>query len=173
MPSAASINFAGRLEVVDRIVEAYGLLGRRQRPALVKAGIVFLSAATEAFIEELYQEAAFRIFAGMSEKEFKALFALTSERLHNASVMKTELLYINLGMRGALRGLSWQGFANEKLRREWDAFFTMRNRVVHGANVSVPFSHLRRWRVIIETVVPIFEEKVANHTEVLTHRRPW
>lgn len=172
MPSAARADLAVRLEAVDRIVEAHGLLGRRHRGALVNAAVVFLAAATEAFIEELYQEAAYRVFAGMSNREFSALFEQTSRRLHNASVVKIELLYFNLGMRWALRGLSWRGFSNETLRENWDDFFTTRNRVAHGARITVPLAALNRWRNMLERFVPIFEGKVATHIAKITQIPP-
>src|SRR5262245_3471246 len=121
MPSAARADFEVRVEVVDRIVEAHGLLGRRHRPALINAGIIFLAAATEAFVEELFEEAARAIFTRMTPRQFDTLFRATSERLHTANVLNTELLYFNLGMPGALAGVSWRRFSNERLREDWDA----------------------------------------------------
>lgn len=172
MPSAARDDFATRLDFVDRIIEAHSLLPRRHHMALVNAGVVFLAAATEAFIEELYEEAAGLIFAGMTEKEFKALFKATSERFHTASVQNTEFLYFNLGMAWALNGLSWRSFSNATLRKVWTEFFETRNRVAHGAHVPVTVAKLHRWRNMLERFVPLFEQKVATHVETMSKRRP-
>ena len=58
MSSAARINFEARLEAVDRLSEARKELSRRFREPLINASVVFLAAATEAFLEDLYEEAA-------------------------------------------------------------------------------------------------------------------
>ena len=109
MSSAARINFEARLEAVDRLSEARKELSRRFREPLINASVVFLAAATEAFLEDLYEEAAALIFSGMTAGEYKNLFEETSKRFHTASVAKTEFLYFHLDMEWAFKGLNWLG----------------------------------------------------------------
>jgi hypothetical protein len=170
MASVAQLNFGVRLDSVDRIIEAQTHLSRRFRTDIVNSGVVFLAAATEAFLEEIYKEAAELIFSGMTEKEFKAFFEATVKKFHNASLIKTELLYFNLGLAWALQGISWPGFSNQHFRESWESFFTTRNRLVHGALIAVPLSDLRRWRNMVERFVPLFENRLEGHVLATTNR---
>ena len=156
------MNFEARLEAVDRLAEARKELTGRFQVPLVNAGAVFLAAATEAFVEELYKEAVELVFPGMTAKEFKAFFAETAERFHAASIAKTELLYFHLGMELAFKGLSFSGFTNDFLRSEWKEFLKARNRVAHGAHQIVSVRELNRWRKMLKGFVPVFESRVAN-----------
>jgi hypothetical protein len=172
MPSAARLDFDARLGDVAKIIEAYALVPRTHRGALVKAGVVFLAAATETFVEDLFEEAAHLIFTAMSPKDFSELFKDTSERLHSPKVFKIERLFVHIGMRSALGNLSWQGFGNSKVRKVWDELMNIRDQVAHGQAVAVPLANLKRWQNMIERFVPIFEAKVADQVESLTGQRP-
>ena len=69
MPSKAREELATRLDDVDELISAHGFVtggergapliinGRRQGRALVRAGIVLLCAAAEAYIEDIFDEA--------------------------------------------------------------------------------------------------------------------
>lgn len=106
MPSQASIELTVRLKDVDELVSAHGTVtgggqGRpaeRQGAAITRAGVVLLAAATEAFIEDLFEECAALVFTGMPQADLDRLFKNTSKRLNNADVHKCEMLFFNIGI---------------------------------------------------------------------------
>lgn len=114
MPSQARIDLNARLADVDELVKAHGLVtggrvgrpAQRQGAAVTRAGIVLLAAAMEAFVEDLYEEAAKLLWPNASAADRKALFNDTSRRLNNADVRKTELLFFNLGLPWVLGRIS-------------------------------------------------------------------
>jgi hypothetical protein len=180
MPSNARLELSTRLKDVDELVAAHAALtgGGRGRPAqrqgaaITRAGVVLLSAATEAYVEDLFEEAAQLIFNGMPADDLDRLFKNTSKRLNNADVHKTELLYFNLGMPWALRDLSWRKFTNDTLRRELNKLIETRGGIAHGRPSTVRLQTLRRWKNMIEMFAPRVEEKVAVHVERRTGHRP-
>ena len=94
MPSLAHTELHTRLNDVDELVRAHQQLtgGNRGRPAdragaaVTRAGVVLLAAATESYVEDLFEEAAGLIFHGMSDEDFEKLYKNTSKRFNNATV---------------------------------------------------------------------------------------
>jgi len=180
MPSNARQELATRLKDVDELIAAHAALtgGGRGRPAqrqgaaITRAGTVLLSAATEAFVEDLFEEAARSIFAATTAADLDQLFRNTSKRLNNADVYKTELLFFNLGLAWVLRGLSWRKFPNETLRSELNKLVQTRGSIAHGRPENVKLQMLRRWKNMIEMLAPKLEEKIANHIAQVTGQRP-
>jgi hypothetical protein len=181
MPSTANADLMLRLRDVAEIIAAHEALtgGGRGRPALrqgaaiTRAGIVLLAAATEAFVEDLFEEAAGLVFVGMPAADLQKLFNNTSKRLNNADVHKVELLFFNLGMPWALRNMSWKKFSNPTLRADLNALIQTRNRIAHGDNTeALRLASLRRWKNMIEMFASRFETKVADHVQTTTGHRP-
>lgn len=180
MATKARMELETRLNDVDELILAHGVItgGRRGRPvlrqgaAITRAGVVLLSAATEAFVEDLFEEAAPKIFRGMSEADFTKLFKNTSRRLNNADVFKTEMLYFNLGMPWALKEIKWQKFSNDSLRTELDKLIRARGGIAHGRATPVRLQTLKRWKNMVEMLAPRFERKVAEFIYASTNRYP-
>lgn len=180
MPSQALLELKTRLKDVDELISAHtavtgGGRGRpvmRQGAAITRAGVVLLSAATEAFVEDLFEEAAKLIFDIMPDDDLEKLFKNTSKKLNNADVHKTELLYFNLGMPWALRGINWRKFSNETLRKELNKLIETRGSIAHGRGQTVGLRTLRRWKNMIEMFAPNFEIKVADYVSNATGLRP-
>jgi hypothetical protein len=82
MASEARKDLLLRLKDVDEIYEAHksltggeaGKPPRGQGAALTRAGVVLLAAALEAFVEDLFKEAASFILASNTEEERQDLF---------------------------------------------------------------------------------------------------
>ena len=125
MPSKAYDLLKKNLLDVDEIIKAHQALtgGGKGKPtggegaALTRAGVVLLSAAMEAFVEELFKETVPKLYPKMSVNEQKILFKQTAERLNNADALKTNLLYFNLGCAWVLSDVRWQKFSNKELAR--------------------------------------------------------
>ncbi len=180
MSSQALQELETRLRDVDELIVAHAALtggqpgrpAQRQGAAITRAGVVLLSAATEAFVEDLFEEAARLVFNGMPAADIDKLFRNTSRRLNNADVHKTEMLYFNLGLPWAVRGLSWKKFPNDTLRAELNKLIGARNGIAHGRGEQVRLQTLRRWKNMVEMFAPRLEAKVADHVETMTGNRP-
>jgi hypothetical protein len=140
MSSDALQELETRLRDVDELIGAHAALtggqpgrpAQRQGAAITRAGVVLLSAATEAFVEDLFEEAARLVFNGMPAANIDKLFKNTSKRLNNADVHKTEMLYFDLGLLWAIRGISWRKFTNDTLRADLNKLIEARNGIAHG-----------------------------------------
>ena len=180
MSSQARLELNTRLKDVDELIAAHtavtgggrGRPAKRQGAAITRAGVVLLSAATEAFVEDLFEDAAAQIFAGMPPAELDKLFKNTSRRLNNADVHKTEMLYFNLGMPWALHGIKWKKFRNDTLLLELNRLIETRGSIAHGRGGTVGLHTLRRWKNMVEMLAPRLEAKVADHVEIITGQRP-
>jgi hypothetical protein len=118
MPSVARAELQIRLKDVAELLEAHtaltgggrGAPAERQGAAVTKAGVVLLSAATEAYVEDLFEEAAKALFAGMGEDKIESLFKNTRGRFNNASVFKTNMLFFTLVWHGSWTKLNGRNF---------------------------------------------------------------
>ena len=180
MPSDAHAELQTRLRDVAELIEAHEQLtgGNPGRPAdragaaVTRAGVVLLAAATESYVEDLFEEAATHIFDGMSEDDFRRLFRNTSKRMNNAAVHNVDMLYFNLGLAWVLSDIRWRKFSNNTFRTELDKLVETRNIISHGRNPPVRLSMLRRWKNMIQMFAPRLEHKVAEHIEWMTEQRP-
>lgn len=104
--SLAREELLNRLDDVEELVSAHSVLtgGGRGRPrerqgaALTRAGVVLLAAAMEAYVEELFEESARRVFANWPEPDVDAFVEQTAGRLNNADAKKTGMLFFNIGV---------------------------------------------------------------------------
>jgi hypothetical protein len=180
LPSNAHKELLQRLKDVEELIMAHGVVtgGGRGRPAqrqgaaITRSGIVLLSAATEAFVEDLFEEAASIIFWDMAEDERIHLFRNTSRKLNNADTHKTELLYFNIGLPWILKDISWKKYPNHVLRGDLNKLIDARNKIAHGHGENVRLSMLRRWKNMIEMLAPRLEEKVLDHVCEWTGETP-
>lgn len=169
MPSSARVHLLVALADVDEIINAHVALtgGGRGRPtarqgaAVTRSGVVLLAALFEAFVEDLFEEAADIIYQGWTAAERTQFLKETSERLNNASVFKSNFLYFNLGIPWVFNGIRWQKFTNAIVKAQVDAMVTMRNRIGHGGQPTVQLRTLRYWRNMIANLAPRFEAKVS------------
>ena len=75
--------------------------------AIVRAGVVMLCAAAEAFVKDLFDEAAGLIF-NMQDEEFKEFRRHTNKRFANIQPFYIDMLYFNLGLPFVLKDIKWQ-----------------------------------------------------------------
>lgn len=183
MPSTARIELDARLRDVAELVAAHslvtgGTVGRpaqRQGAAIVRAGVVLLAAAMEAFVEDLYEEAVGLLWPAAPAADRKALLTDTSRRLNTADVRKTELLYFNLGLPWVLGTMRWQKFSNTAFRKALNELVEKRNQIAHGSKAgSVQLRQLRAWKSLVENYAPRLEARVSAHvTSVTGSAPPW
>jgi len=101
VPSSALNDFLQNLNVVDEILTAAPGPGRPRKGhagAVVKGGLVHLTAALEAYVEALFEEAVAALWPGWTGARYKKLFESTTERFHNAHQDNTNRLFFNVGL---------------------------------------------------------------------------
>lgn len=180
MPSSSRDELNVRLKDVAELIHAHttvtgggpGKPAQRQGAAITRAGVVLLAACMEAYVEDLYEEAAAMIFHAMTADERKRLFENTSKRLNNADVHKTEMLFFNIGLPWALSTVSWQKFSNETFKKALNKLVETRNQIAHGKQPSVTLPTLRRWRTMVENYSRSLDHVVANHIQQVTGNNP-
>ena len=180
MPSNARSKLAKSLLDVDELINAHPALtgggaGRpagRQGEALCRAGIVMSVACTEAFFEDLFEEAAPLLFASASTTDLKFLFEGTTKKLNHPAIHKLRLLYWNLGVIDVFSGVSWQKSDNAKLIKSYNLLLDLRGRIAHGRQPKVKLSLLKYYRGFIEKLGEKIEKKVVNHIQSATNKPP-
>lgn len=181
MASRARLDLDVRLADVDELIKAHALItggnvGRpieRKGAAVTRAGIVLLAAAMEAFVEDLYEETARLVWPDASAAELKVLFDNTSQRLNNADVRKTELLFFNLGLPWALEGVRWQKFSNATFKKSLNALVEKRNQIAHGNKQGTArLAQLKSWKALVTNYAIRLEAIAADHVEDVTGGRP-
>ena len=172
MPSTARNELALRLADTTELIAIHvqlmgGTKGRpskaleRKAAAIVRSGVVLLAASTEAFVEDLFEEAAVLVFPTASADELKALFKETTKRLNNASTHKVDMLYFNLGFPWVTGSVKWKKFSNDAFKKSLNKLVETRNQIAHGKQPRVTLPQLRSWKTMVEKFSEVFEREVA------------
>lgn len=178
MPSNAFQELKVRLDDVGELIDAHialtgGNRGRRYRgPAITRAGIVLLGAATEAYVEDLFDECAKLIFTSMSADELDKFKKATSRQMNNSDVYKIELLYFNLGCPFVLKDIRWQKCSNSQFKTKLNKLVVTRNQIAHGKRPKLGLASLRSWTTMIENFAPRLQDRLRDHVEEMTGTRP-
>lgn len=187
MPSQAMVDFKSRLDDVDKLIATYKVVTGYQvgRPpkakqvavlqgeAVIRAAVVFLCAAIEGFVEELFEESAVLLSPGLKRSELKKrLFSQTTERLNTPNVDNTNRLYGHLGILWILDKISWQKFTNKAARTWINTLVSKRGDIAHGKKPVVKRETLDRWRKSAEKYAKSIEKQMKMHIEEMTGTVP-
>ncbi len=183
MPSPARTHLESRLQDFDELIAARDLVcpdgrgrGRdAQGAAILRSSVVLLSAAFEAYVEEVYDAAVDLVFTQVSQGERNTLKNDTSGKLNNASTAKVNRLFFNLGIPWIMkhRRVRWQKFSNASVQKELDRIVKARNEVAHGESPYLRKATLLRWKGVIQRLADRLDEVVADHVHARTTVRPW
>lgn len=178
MSSRARKELQRQLEDIGELTLAHEKLtgkkrGRRWKGgAIVRAGVVLLSAATEAFVGDLFNEAVELIFNQLSNDQRKEFYRHTNKRFRAARPFDINMLYFNLGLPFVLNDIRWQKCSNKVLCQKLEKLVETRNKIAHGTSVSVQLASLRSWKIMVEQLSLKLEEKVVKHIEETAGKRP-
>lgn len=171
MPSNALLALNQNLKDVEEVIKAHESLtgGGKGKPsggqgaALTRAGVVLLAATMEAFVEELFREAVALLYPRMTTVQQRDLFKDTVDRLNNADVTKTNLLYFNLGIPWVLNDVRWKKFSNASFQKALNSLVSTRNRIAHGGRPKVGLKKLRDWLKLVQKYGSVMEAVVKRH----------
>ena len=183
MPSTARTELTRRLNDFEEAMLARdaicpttaGRPERRQGAAVIRAAVVLLSAAFEAYVEDVFDAAVDLIYTTADPADIKAFKKDTSGSLNNASVFKVNRLFFNLGIPWIMQhtNVRWQKFSNSKVQETLGDIITARNKIAHGANKSVRKPTALKWKGCIERLADRIDAIVADKVEIETGTRPW
>lgn len=183
MPSQPRIELDRRLADFEELMRARdavcpsnpGRPAERQGAAIIRSSVVMLSAAFEAYVEELFDEAADLIFASAAKSDLNELKKDTSEKLNNASTFKVNRLFFNLGIPWIMQHprVRWQKFSNQSVQEELNRIIKARNSIAHGGNKSVHKATALKWKGVIQKLSDRLDLLVAEHVENQNGTRPW
>jgi hypothetical protein len=182
MPSNALAEYTTALDAVDELIQAHasitgGTVGApkaRQGAAISRAGVVLLTAAPEAFVEDLCEESIDLLFATASAADRNNLKTWTVKQMANPSAAKIDQLFFPLGIPWITAGISWQKFAPPKAREWLTAMIKKRNAIAHGdrPNQAVTIQTVRKWQRHSRAFGPRLEQVLAAHIQVETGTAP-
>lgn len=158
--------------------------GQRQGAAITKAGVVMLSAAFEAFVEDLFDEALPYVFPTLSAAQLQALMSQSSGKMNNADCAKIEWLYTFINLQDCLNGINWQKYSNATLKKNINQMVHIRNCIAHGGAITdkkksnTPFNlllkNLKSWETMVRSFAPRFEAQISAHIAATTgNPGPW
>ncbi len=180
MPSDAREKLAHSLADVHEIILGHVALtgggkGRpkqRQGQAITRSAVVLLSAATEQFLEDLFEEAAPLVYPTATQDELDRLFGATTKRLNHPSLHKVTVMYFSIGMNHPFHAIRWRKMPNDRFRRKYNDLLETRGQIAHGRRPTVRLATLRSWTTTIEKFAERFETLVADHIERQGNARP-
>ena len=144
--------------------------GRRPGPitdesvrALIRASLVFLVAALEVYIEELYKFAVSRRFPDLDEESSKRFLERTVARFNVPSAAKTDELFTYIGIPFITRSIGWQRMSNQTFKKKLQNLIEERGRIAHGEKLDVRLTSLRDYSSFVDKYVEVLEGKVRSH----------
>lgn len=183
MPSQARIELDRRLDDFDEIIDARdaicptgaGRPAQRRGTAVVRAGVVMISAAFEAYIEDVYDCAVDYIYQSATDSDRRSLKSDTSEKLNNASVFKINRLFFNIGIPWIMKHqyIRWQKFSNSKVQETLGKMISARNSIAHGGKTTVRKNTAVKWKKFTQKLADRIDLIVAERIEAEIGNKPW
>lgn len=123
-----------------------------------------LSSSLQAFVGEVFLACSEKAFGRKLNGNERKDYIATWSRWGNPSDKNIITLFRRLGVHDVFDGLSWQGQTSDSLKSNFDRINQVRNRIAHGAEITVdgaPYalrlSNITRWRNIANTFGERFE----------------
>ena len=110
------------------------LYGQRVGASINRSCIVMLSALLQAYVEEVFKDAAQRRFPDLAADP--AAFDRYWNQMKNwgnPNGGNIKVLFLKLGVPDVLTGLSWQRTTEAEIQSKLDKLNQIRNKIAHGA----------------------------------------
>ena len=141
--------------------------GVRQGEELNKACVIMLSAALQAYIEDVFMDVSCEII-GINEDR-KEIYKKSWERWGNPSPSNIISLFRRIGIENVLGGLSWRRMSNRSLKENLEKLNIIRNQIAHGRQLrykneifNLQTGQINRWRSICQNFGERFEPHVRR-----------
>ena len=141
--------------------------GVRRGEELNKACIIMLSAALQAYVEDVFMDISCEII-GINEDK-REIYKKSWERWGNPSPSNIISLFRRIGIENVLHGLSWRSMSNKSLKENLDKINVIRNQIAHGRRLryknnifNLHSNQVTRWRNICQNFGERFEYHVRS-----------
>ena len=146
-----------------------------KRDALCKAALIMLSAALEAYCEDLCKESNSHLkehVGGLDNEDYKFIDQAI-QRSHGANNSHIISLFGLIGIPWiTYEKIGWQKKSSKDIRQELRSLAVARNRVSHGANVSVSEAKVLCWREFVFRFADKIESITGAHLAEITKAPP-
>lgn len=183
MPSQARVALDEQIKDFDELMQARdticpdgaGRPAKRQGAAIIRASVLMLAAAFEAYAEDVYEEAVDLIYANKTAAKRQALKGDTSQKMNNATIYKLNNLFIHLGISWIMDHprICWQKFSNASVQDTLGALMAARNRNAHGRPKGVRKPTAVKWRYFSLKLADRIDLVVAERVDEVPGNRPW
>lgn len=148
-----------------------------KRDALCKAALIMLSAALEAYCEDLCKESNNHLkehVGGLDNEDYKFIDQAI-QRSHGANNSHIINLFGLIGIPWiTYEKIGWQKKASKDIRQELRSLAAARNKLSHGANVSVSEVKVLYWREFVFRFADKLESITGAHlAEIAKAPPPW
>lgn len=138
--------------------------GSHEGRALNRACVVMLSSSLQAFVGDVFLACSEKAFGRALNDDERKAYVATWSRWGNPSDENIITLFRRLGVHDVFDGLSWQRQATDTLKSNLDRINQVRNRIAHGAEITIDgqphalrLGNITRWRHIANTFGDRFE----------------
>jgi hypothetical protein len=146
-----------------------------KRDALCKAALIMLSAALEAYCEDLCKESNGHLkehVGGLDNEDYKFVDHAI-QRSHGANNYHIINLFGLIGIPWiTYENIGWQKKSSKDIRQELRSLAVARNKVSHGANVSISEAKVLYWREFVFRLADRLEFVTGVHLARITKTPP-
>lgn len=145
--------------------------GHRVGVSINRSCVVMLSALLQAYVEEVYKDAARRMFPHLAARpaDFD-IYWRQMKMWGNPSDANIKALFLRLGVADVFNGLSWQRTNTAAIKKNLEVLNIARNQIAHGAPhltvnqspYSLSLAEVVRFRNFADAFGNRFEHHVAS-----------
>lgn len=141
------------------------------RNAILRAMVILIVARLEAYIEDVFEWSASRIFSDLNKDEIRDFYKQTSKRFNNPTTENINRLFLAIGISNVLANLKWRGCSSDVVMKSLNELVEMRHSIAHGKlggmvradrRFSVTATEVKKWLRLVENFFYVFEETVSN-----------
>ena len=173
MPVSLDLHFVDELITARR--NAHGgnpgapqiINGVRVGQSINRSCVVMLSALLQAYVEEVFVVCAAEVLPQLAEEDNMTEFRKTGSRIGNPNKKNINRVFLRLGCKNVLAGLSWRNSDNGKVLLRLNEMNQLRNGIAHGNSrltIDGDFVSLDLRRVeVLRNFVRAFGERFEDH----------
>ncbi|TLF45073.1 hypothetical protein FEI13_18550 [Halomonas urmiana] len=158
--------------VFDALVTDPGPGKPKEVDAINRSAFVLLCSHLQGFIDDLHKEAAHIVLNGRVQDVDKTI-KLIKPGNANPHVHIIETMFSGLGIYDLMQNISWQKCTNQTVRDRLGNYIRDRNKIAHGAQMSVSKDKVQQFKKYVETLSDKLDATVGRGIQGITGAQPW
>lgn len=168
----AQVNLQQTVQVLATLVNQPGPGRPANVNSLNQAAILLLSASLEAYIEDVFTEAAKKLLADKVQS-VDTLIERALSTFSNPHSDRIENLFASIGMPAVMSSLSWQKTSNVSVKRRLANYIKLRNQIAHGTQASIRKSTAVAFSRFVQNFADRFDDQIKQNVQSFTGSPPW